>query len=95
MLKHEGADAIYVWATHGVFGKSHCDQTLEKLVGLEGLEFLLTSNSVATPQLLLLKIRSLNIAPLLAEAIARALHNQSISSIVTLEPLEPVQRYDA
>ena len=94
MLKQEGADAVFAWATHGVFGEAHCKQTLETIAGLEDLKYLLISNSTTPPRLLPLKIRTLNVAPLLAEAIARALHDQSISSILSLEPLEHVQRYD-
>lgn len=94
MLKQEGADSIYAWATHGVFGQSHCEQTLETIGNLEGLKYLLISNSTTPPRALPLKIRTLNVAPLLAEAIARALHDKSISSILSLEPLEHVQRYD-
>ncbi|KAL7576395.1 hypothetical protein ACA910_018200 [Epithemia clementina (nom. ined.)] len=94
MLKQEGADSIYAWATHGVFGETHCEQTLETIAGLEDLNYLLISNSTTPPRLLPLKIRTLNVAPLLAEAIARALHDKSISSILSLEPLEHVQRYD-
>jgi len=95
MLKQEGADSIYAWATHGVFGEEKlCEQTLKKINSLDDLDYLLISNSIPSPKMLPLKIRSLNVAPLLAEAIARALHDQSISSIVSLEPLEGVQRYD-
>ena len=94
MLRQEGADAVYAWATHGVFGAAHCQQTLERIASLDDLEYLLISNSTSTPRLMPLKIRTLNVAPLLAEAIARALHDKSISSILSLEPLEQVQRYD-
>ncbi len=69
-LKQHGAESIYAWATHAVFGPP----------------------KIMTERQLPPKIRVLNVAPLLAEAIARSLHNQSISSILSLEPLE---RYDA
>lgn len=89
MLKQEGAESIFAWATHGVFGEDQlCQKTLKKINGLEDLDYLLISNSIPSPEMLPLKIRSLNVAPLLAEAIARALNDQSISSILSLEPLE-------
>lgn len=90
MLEQEGAAGIYAWATHGVFDTA----SAERIQQLEHLNFLLVSNSVHNhhvPE----KIRMLNVAPLLAEAIARALHDQSISSILNLEPdEEQVARYD-
>ena len=95
-LKDEGAETIYAWATHGVFSTADAP---ERLQAEEALEFLLISTSVCTRWKLPSKIRSLNVAPLLAEAIARSLHDQSISGILSMDQLErlesTVTRYDA
>ncbi len=85
-LQASGASKIYAWATHGVFGK-HNNDAINKLQKSEALEYALISNTVQTEQELPSKIKRLNVAPLMAEAIARSLYNQSITGILNLDSI--------
>ena len=46
-LNESGANKVYAWATHGVFGKKRdVDGTVEKLQKCEAMKYLLISNTV-------------------------------------------------
>lgn len=90
-----GADSIHAWATHGVFGPANLCRARERIGNMKNLDYLLISNSIMNKGPLPDKIRQLNVAPLLAEAIARSFHGQSVSSILNLDQLDQiVERYD-
>ena len=83
-LQASGAKKVYAWATHGVFG-NHSKEAINKLQKCDALEYALISNTVNTQGELPSKIKRLNVAPLMAEAIARSLHNESITGILNLD----------
>lgn len=96
-LHDNGATEIYAWATHGLFGeRGHAYKYLNENP-VPGLKYVLVSNTVMPADHLDNSIiRHLNVAPLLAEAIARTLHHQSISSILSsLVENKPPARYDS
>jgi ribose-phosphate pyrophosphokinase len=76
-LKEAGATEIHVAATHGVL----CGKAIEKL-GSAPITTLAVTDSIPIPQEKMIpKIKVLSVAPLLAEAIKRIHHDQSISSL--------------
>ena len=54
---------------------------LELIESIQGLEYLLISNSITDAKTLPPVIRQLNVAPLLAEAIRRIYEEKSVSSL--------------
>ena len=83
-VNKSGASEIYAWATHGVMHLPENDIP-EKLQEMDCLKYLLVSNSVASNRELPKKIRKLSIAPLLAESVARSLHNDSIRTMMNVK----------
>jgi ribose-phosphate pyrophosphokinase len=91
-VNNAGASEVYAWATHGV---RHTDNNVpQKLQEIDGLKYLLISNSVAETKdtgddskmkETCSKIRKLSIAPLLSEAVSRALNHESIRTILDMK----------
>lgn len=74
-IKSSGAKDIYVAATHGVFS----GQAIEKLAAAPITKLVVTDTIPIASEKMLPKIKVLSVAPLLAEAIKRIHHDQSIS----------------
>jgi ribose-phosphate pyrophosphokinase len=75
---HEaGARQIYVAATHGVL----CGPAIENIEKSPITELILTDSIPLKPQQMISRIHVRSVAPLLAEAIKRIHHDQSISAL--------------
>jgi phosphoribosylpyrophosphate synthetase len=104
-LKASGAEKVYAWTTHAVFDEKAPERIenckgLEYLLISNTISWnggnnnnnnnnnnnIDNNNNHRSKDS---KIRSLNIAPLVAEAIARSLQNQSISGILNLDAISP------
>lgn len=83
-----GASEVYAWATHGVFHNPN-NNAPEMFQEIEGLKYMLISNSVTNNRDLPPKIRILSIAPLLSEAVARSLHSESIMTMLDVNKSKP------
>ena len=77
LVKAAGASEIHVAATHGVF----CGPALERLEGSPITSVVVTDTIPLGEASKVSKIKQLTVAPLLAEAIKRVHHDQSISDI--------------
>lgn len=86
LLKEKGASSVYAFATHGLFTGEGGGKRLGEMSDLEGLEYLLVTNTVYhEKEELGGKIKQLSVAPLIAEAIARTVAKRSISGILNVE----------
>jgi ribose-phosphate pyrophosphokinase len=74
-LKESGAREIYVAITHGVF----CGRAIEKIKESPITTLAVTDSIPLSPEKMIPQIKVLSVAPLLAEAIKRIHHDQSIS----------------
>ena len=77
LVKNAGAREIHVAATHGVF----CGPALERLENSPITSVIVTDTIPLGEAAKVSKIKQLTVAPLLAEAIKRVHHDQSISDI--------------
>lgn len=77
LVKDAGASEIHVAATHGVF----CGPALERLVDSPITSVVVTDTIPLGADAKIDKVKQLTVAPLLAEAIKRVHHDQSISDI--------------
>jgi len=77
LVKRAGASEIHVAATHGVF----CGPALERLKESPITSVIVTDTIPLGAAAHISKIKQLTVAPLLAEAIKRVHHDQSISDI--------------
>jgi ribose-phosphate pyrophosphokinase len=76
-LMNAGAKEVYVAATHGVL----CGNAIERITAAPIATLAVTDTIPLAPEKLIPKIRVLTVAPLLAEAIKRIHHDQSISAL--------------
>jgi ribose-phosphate pyrophosphokinase len=77
LVKAAGAREIHVAATHGVF----CGPALERIQKSPITSVVVTDSIALSDEAKIPQIKQLTVAPLLAEAIKRIHHDQSISSI--------------
>ena len=86
LVKNAGASEIHVAATHGVF----CGPALERLEESPITSVVVTDTIPLGEASKVSKIKQLTVGPLLAEAIKRVHHDQSISDIfANYEPEQP------
>ncbi len=77
LLHDAGAREIHVGATHAVL----CGKAIENLQRAPIASLILTDTIPLSPEKLIQKIKIVSVAPLLAEAIKRIHHDQSISAL--------------
>jgi ribose-phosphate pyrophosphokinase len=74
-LQEAGAKEIYVAVTHGVL----CGKAIEKIAASPITMLAVTDSIPIPPEKMIPKVKVLSVAPLLAEAIKRIHHDQSVS----------------